>query len=194
MQIIFHVRWSLHETCTYKLKSWLFLKTILDIVDTLRFVDEILAAFREKEIPSRAPRSDYTFSITSTAIRVESAIDSCPRRSDSPDAQRNTSPELEIFRAGCIPPVGNAPEYPRVFSRLICFVALGVIERGVARSWPVCICTCRAFRSQTSFGGRLKRRGRVAISRMRRRVRVFACGRVDHAHKRTCRTHMPQRW
>jgi len=30
--------------------------------------------------------------------------------------------------------VGNAPEYPRVFIRLICFVALGVIERGVARS------------------------------------------------------------
>lgn len=76
----------------------IFLKTILDIVDTLRFVDEIPAAFREKEIPSRAPRSDYTFSITSTALRVESAIDSCPRRSGSPDAQRNTSLELEILR------------------------------------------------------------------------------------------------
>lgn len=67
------------------------------------------------------------------AVHVESAIDSCPRRSDQ---SRRTKEYFSGWRysTGCIPPVGNAPEYPRVFIRLICFVALGVIERGVARS------------------------------------------------------------
>lgn len=52
------------------------------------------ACFCEEEVPLRAPRSDYTFSITGPRAHAESAIDSCPRRSGSLDAQRNTSPEL----------------------------------------------------------------------------------------------------